>query len=289
MEFVHVDVFADAPYRGNQLAVFPEAVDLGSRQMQSIAAEMNLSECVFVTEISNDSYSVRIFTPTEELGFAGHPTLGAAWVLKERGDLKGDTVSQRSPAGETKVSFRGEVVSLLRGGTVGPDLRGTDPTIDQKISRALGLEASDIGLEPRELGRSVNRLEVAVTDVGIVHLMVPLKDADVLARSTPLSDLILGLSPESAGLYCFSAVRAGAVRARAFLPPIGIAEDPATGAAAVGLGVYLQDRVGEIDLEIEQGFEMGRPSRLHLRARKEHVEVGGRCELVLKGELVTLP
>jgi trans-2,3-dihydro-3-hydroxyanthranilate isomerase len=288
MEFVHVDVFADGPYRGNQLAVFPEAGGLDPRQMQSIAGEMNLSESIFVTEATEDSYSVRIFTPREELALAGHPTLGAAWVLKRRGTLRGDEVVQRSAAGDTVVTFGGDTVWLRRQGSASADLRATDPGIDQKIARALRLEPADVGLESRELGRSVARLQAATADIGLLHLLVPVRDPETLARCTPVSDLLVELSP-ARGAYCFTATGAGAVRTRGFFPAFGIAEDPATGSAAACLGVYLESRLGEIDLEIGQGIEMGRPSRLFVKARADHVEVGGRCELVLKGELLTLP
>src|SRR4051812_18437050 len=103
MDFVQVDVFAEGPFKGNPLAVFPDAGELSVEQMQAIAREMNLSETTFVTAIARESYDVRIFTPQEELPFAGHPTIGTTWVLKDLGFVGGENVRQRSPVGETVV------------------------------------------------------------------------------------------------------------------------------------------------------------------------------------------
>ncbi len=288
MDLVQVDVFAERPFRGNPLAVFPDASGLSVDQMQTIAAEMNLSETAFVTDVEPDSYSVRIFTPQEELAFAGHPTLGTAWALKRLGKIAADKVQQLTAAGHTEVTFRDESVWFRRSGSAGDDLRVRDEQVDQKVAKALGLAPGEIGLEPRELGRSLDRLRPAETDVGIRHLLIPLRDQAALARCRPVPHLVDDLG-DTVGTYCFTATRAGAVRARGFFPSLGIAEDPATGSAAAGLGVYLASRLGPIDLVIDQGVEMGRPSRLLLRASADHVDVGGRCELVMEGSLVTLP
>lgn len=288
MNFLQVDVFADGPFRGNPLAVFPDASDLNSQQMQTIAAEMNLSETSFVMACDADSYSVRIFTPREELPFAGHPTLGTAWALRHLGRLGGDRLVQRSPAGDTEVRFGGDVVWFRRSGSVSGDLQKTDPRIDQRIASAVGLQLGDIGLEPRELGRSVNSLHPAVADTGIKHLMVPVRDAAALARSRPVAHLLDDLS-EAHGAYCFTAIAAGAVRARGFFPSLGIEEDPATGSAAACLGVYLTSRIGPIELEVQQGVEMGRPSRMRIKTEADSVEIGGTCELIFEASMKTVP
>lgn len=287
MEFRQVDVFADAPYRGNALAVFPDAEELTGAQMQAIASEMNLSETTFVTNVDGDGYSVRIFTPRAELGFAGHPTIGTAWVLQQLGKLRGREVRQHSSAGETLVRFDGDVVWFERSGEAFEDLRRTIPKVNDALARALGLSPLDVGLEPRELGRSTDRLEAAPIDVGIRHLMVPVRDAATLARCRPVARLLEGF--DATGAYCFTAVGAGRLQARGFFPALGIEEDPATGSAAAGLGLYLAPRVGPIEAEIAQGVEMGRPSRIYLRARTDSVQIGGRCEPVAEGKLVSLP
>ena len=288
MDFIQVDVFADGPFRGNPLAVFPDASELNTEQMQTIAAEMNLSETTFVGGSDSDSYSVRIFTPREELPFAGHPTLGTAWVLRHLGRLTSERVVQHSPAGQTEVTLAPEVVWLRRTGSVGADLRANNEQIEQRIAAAVGLREADIGLEPRELGRSVNGLRAAVADAGIKHLIVPVRDASALERCRPVAHLLDGLT-EAQGAYCFTATAAGAVRARGFFPALGIEEDPATGSAGACLGVYLADRVGPIDFELQQGVEMGRPSRMQVRAGDADVHVGGRCELIVEGSLKTVP
>ena len=287
MEFWQIDVFAESAFRGNALAVFPDAAGLSNEQMQSIAAEMNLSETTFVTSISSDGYSVRIFTPRTELPFAGHPTIGTAWVLRELGKVEGNALEQTSPAGPTKVTFSEGKVWFERSGEVSEDLRVTTPQIGERLAKALGVQPGDIGLEPRELGRSVDRLEAARTDVGVEHVMVPIKDAEALSRCRPVAAALDEM--DMPGVYCFTAVGAGRLQARGFFPGFGIAEDPATGSAAAGLGVYLADRTGSLEAEIAQGVEMGRPSRIYLRADEEEVQIGGACERVAEGKLVSLP
>lgn len=288
MDFVQVDVFAEAAFTGNQLAVFPDAAELNRDQMQSIAAEMNLSETVFVSSATGDSYETRIFTPREELPFAGHPTLGTAWVLRSMGRLDADRVTQITKAGPTRVTFSDDLVWFRRSGAPEADLRTTRGDIDAVVARALGLDVKDIGLEPRELGRSVARLNPTRSEAGITHFLVPLKDKAALGRCAPVAALLTEVTG-GLGAYCFTATRAGAVQARGFFPAYGIDEDPGTGSAAACLGVYLADRLGPIDLELDQGIEMGRPCRMRLKAADGSVEVGGRCQLVFEGRLVVVP
>lgn len=288
MRFFQLDVFAEAPFRGNQLAVFPDDGDLTREQMQTIAAEMNLSETAFVTDCSRDSYSVRIFTPREELPFAGHPTLGTAWLLRKMGRLQAANVEQYSAAGTTRVTLTDEIVWFERGGTPEADLRARDAHADLKIAKALSIERDGIGLEPRELGRSVAKLNPAVVDAGIPHLVVPVRDGAALSACSAVPHLLADVA-RAHGAYCFTAIRAGAVQARGFFPALGIVEDPATGSAAASLGLYLADRLGEIELEVDQGVEMGRPSKLFVKAREGKVDVGGRCELVFEAALAAVP
>lgn len=286
VDFVQVDVFADGPYSGNPLAVFPEAGALKGAQMQAIASEMALSETAFVTAASSDRYEVRIFTPVQELSYAGHPTLGTAWVLRRAGVLTEERVEQRTAAGTAAITFAGDTVSMERSGSAEPDLGATDPGAHARLARALSLDEAAIGLEARELGRP-GRLLPAFADAGMRHLIVPLRDLDALARVSVVPQAIAALG--AIGAYCFAPVAAGRVRARAQLPGIGIAEDPATGSAAAALGLYLAARTGPIDLTVEQGAEIGRPSRLVVAARGSTVKVGGRCALVLTGRLEALP
>lgn len=286
MEFLQVDVFADKAFSGNPLAVFPEASGLSSAQMQAIASEMNLSETSFVTGVKGATYDVRIFTPAQELSFAGHPTIGTAWTISHLKLTTEERLTQRSAAGETHVFAKDGRWWFERKGAAGEDLEDKDERAVTRIADALGLEARDVGLEARELGRA-GRLRPAVSDAGIGHLMVPVADLGVLQRIGPRADLLAGVT--NSGAYCFTGAGAGRIRARGFFPGAGIAEDPATGSAAAELGIYLADRVGALEMEISQGTEIGRPSRIFLQAEPGRVEIGGRCEPVLEGRLAALP
>lgn len=284
MEFIQIDVFAERAYEGNPLAVFPDAGGLSSRQMQSIASEMNLSETTFVMDLEEDAYTVRIFTPHEELPFAGHPTIGTAWVLKHLGRVQADEIMQHSRAGATPVRERDGVLWFERPGSVSDDLDLRESDVNRRLARSLGLDENEIGLEARELGRS-GRLRPAWADCGVNQLMIPLRNLSALERSSPVGSF----GDEGIGVYCFTATGAGHVRARGFFPGVGVVEDPATGSAAAGLGLYLADRIGDISFDLLQGIEMGRPSRILVRGRKGVVEVGGRCESVLRGALDVVP
>lgn len=286
MDFLQVDVFADAGFAGNPLAVFPEAAELSASQMQVIAREMNLSETSFVISAQSNSYNARFFTPVEELPFAGHPTIGTAWVLRHLGRVAGDELVQRTSGGDTRVRAEDESLFFERSGSSGPDLERANPKAAERVGEAVRLAVTDVGLEAREFGRP-GALHVAFSDAGLEQLMVPVANIEALGRCYPRADLLGALAPQ--GAYCFTAVGAGRLRARGFFPGLGIPEDPATGSAAAALGIYLLARVGDIDLEIAQGIELGRPSRIVLRARGETVQVGGRCELVLTGRLTGLP
>lgn len=282
MNFVQVDVFSRGPYTGNPLAVFPDAAGLDTSQMQAIAGEMNLSETTFVTSVHNARYDVRIFTPGKELPFAGHPTLGTAWTLRHLGLVPDDHVVQVSPAGETQVNFDGDTVWLQREGSSGPDL---DDAAVATIASALGVGESDIGLDT-SVGGGPGVLRPAVADAGLAHLCVPIGN-DRALRDVALARPISTLNAE--GVYCFTTLGEGRLRARGLFPGAGITEDPATGSAVASLGVYLAARVGAVEAEVEQGEQVGRPSLLLMRAGGDRVRVGGRVERVLAGELTVLP
>ena len=286
MRFVQVDVFGDEPYQGNPLAVFPDAAGFTGDQMQKIAREMNLSETSFVTRVAASSYDVRIFTPAEELPFAGHPTLGTAWTLRHLGKAEGDALTQHSPAGATPVTFSDDRVSFQRTGAVEPDLDQRSVDIAEQLARALSLRPTDIGHDAGALGRA-GTLRPARADAGVAQLMVPVRDLETLGRVSVRRDLLDPLDPF--GVYCFTGVAPGLVRARGLFPGAGVPEDPATGSAAAGLGLYLAERLGEISFEIEQGGEIERPSRLYVAASLGRVDVGGRCHLVFEGEMSALP
>ncbi len=127
----------------------------------------------------------------------------------------------------------------------------------------------------------------SMTDAGVEQLMVPVRDLATLQAASPNLTHMRDLP--GVGAYCFTAVKAGVIRARGFFPELEIPEDPATGSAAAGLGLYLADRVGSIDAEIIQGVEMGRESHIHMSADGDRVRIGGSCTLVLEGDLSALP
>jgi trans-2,3-dihydro-3-hydroxyanthranilate isomerase len=285
MEFVQIDVFCDGPYTGNPLAVFPDAAELETSQMQRIALEMNLSETTFVTSSDPGGYDVRIFTPREELPFAGHPTIGTAWVLSKRGIFDGSEIVQRSPVGETHVTSEGDRWWLEREGASEPDIETSDAAAVQRIAAAFGLGESDIGHETSDLGAPAV-LRPAFSSAGFRQLMVPVTGIDALGRCRANPEL---LSEFEGGAYCFTVTGEAHIRARGIFPGVGVPEDPATGSAAAALGLYLADRVGATDAEIEQGIEMGRPSRIFLHAEDKTVRVGGRCAHVFDGQLRAFP
>jgi trans-2,3-dihydro-3-hydroxyanthranilate isomerase len=271
-----VDVFAREPLAGNALAVFPDPGSVDPQRMQRIAREMNLSETTFVTGVRPDGYDVRIFTPTDELPFAGHPTLGTAWVLRELGAVAGDRATQRSAAGDTPVSFDGDRVWLERTGSPGDDI---DDAGDDLASFGLGPAA--LGFDAAEIGGAPRRLRPAIADAGIPYLMLPLAGPELVAGLRPPPSLTF-----PGGVYCFAPIGPGRLKARFFGSGIGVVEDPATGSAAAALGVYLAERAGEMRIEIEQGAEIGRPSFMSITASPGRVRVGGEVHLTAEATLV---
>jgi trans-2,3-dihydro-3-hydroxyanthranilate isomerase len=288
MELLTLSVFVQGnPFRGgNPLAVFPDAGSLSGDEMQAIARTMNLSESTFVTLAEGDSYKVRIFTPHEELPFAGHPTLGTAWVLRELGRVSGSVVQQHSGAGVTEVSVTQGLVWFRRTGTASPDLEERNVASVAEVATMLRVDERDVGVEAREFGRP-GFLRPAFAEAGLEQLMIPLRDLAALGRCRPDPALLKALTPT--GAYCFTGTGAGKVRTRGFFAPLGIVEDPATGSAAAALGIYLGARLEAIELEVIQGVEMGSPSTIHLKASAGEVRIGGRCALLYRGTLAGLP
>jgi trans-2,3-dihydro-3-hydroxyanthranilate isomerase len=286
--FQQVDVFSDEVLGGNPVAVVLAGDGLSTAQMQQLARWTNLSETTFLLAptTADADYRVRIFTLARELPFAGHPTLGTAWLLRELGRIEGDELTQRSEAGSTRVTASGEELWFERSGSAEPDLDDTAHGGGRRLAEALGIDVAALGLEARELGRP-GRLGPAFAEAGVRYLLVPLRDIAALTSCRPRPDLLEAVAP--VGAYCFTAVGAGRVRARGFFPGVGVAEDPATGSAAAALGIYLAARTGSIRFDIQQGVEIGRPSRIYVRAEQDRVAVGGRCRLVFTGRLEVLP
>jgi trans-2,3-dihydro-3-hydroxyanthranilate isomerase len=297
LDFDVVDVFADDPFAGNQLAVVHGADALPDEALLAVAREFGYSETSFPGETAPGRYHVRIFTPGGEIPFAGHPTLGTAWVLRERGLLDGEEVVQVCGAGEIAVRFADERVEL---GAVPRDLAGPLP---DDLAHAL---LADLGLGPEDLAGDA---WLAGTGLTFVHL--PVSD-DAVARAHPS---VLPLAEYDARLpdcadpvdgVNLHHVRPGerpasgpdlplAVHARVFVPGLDVAEDPATGSAAAGLGMALAATGLLPDgghYLIRQGLEMGRPSRLVGRVeaaagRATRCYVSGQVHPVARGRIRT--
>jgi trans-2,3-dihydro-3-hydroxyanthranilate isomerase len=292
LAFDIVDVFTERPFAGNQLAVVHGADDLSTEQCQALTREFNFSESTFPTAAADGgSYSTRIFTPAQEIPFAGHPTLGTAWVLRSRGLLNGDEVTQHCGAGEVGVRFDDELVELSAAPR---DLAGpVDPGLVEEMLSVFGLSGSDVAGDAWVAGAGLSFVHVPVTEEAVVRAApssAPFAPyAERLAALDGVEDLIDAVNVH--------AVAGDAphlqVHSRVFVPGVGVPEDPATGSAAAGLGMALvaSGRLpagGRYD--VRQGIEMGRPSALRCRVeavegRATRCHVGGRVQPVASGEI----
>jgi trans-2,3-dihydro-3-hydroxyanthranilate isomerase len=283
-----VDVFTDRPYAGNPLAVVHGGEALSTAQMQAIAREFNLSETTFpLPPTTPDAdYRLRIFTPAAELPFAGHPSVGSAWLLASTGRIRTGSVVQECGAGLLPVEVDAEGARVT-GGTpwLGPDLDGA------ALAAAVGLTAAD--LDPS--------VPAGSAAAGVPYAFLPVR-ADAVARAdvnpADLRRALSGADLKGHPGVVVVAFEMAHAHMRMFAPEVGVVEDPATGSAAVALGVFLVHRGvlkdGSTDVVVEQGIEMGRPSRMELTVRAEgeatvETSVGGRVAAFARGELVALP
>ncbi len=274
LRYVVVDVFTDTPLEGNQLAVFTDARELASEQMQRLAREMNFSESVFVfpPERGGD-VRIRIFTPANELPFAGHPILGTAFVLG--GPLQRVLIRLETGAGVVPVELQREGPQIVFGRMEQPIPEWEPYEREAELLAALGVERSGL---PVEAYRN-----------GPLHVYVELESEEAVAALQP--DMAALAELAEIGANCFAG-SGGRWKTRMFAPAHGVAEDPATGSAAGPLAVHLarHARIGFGDeIEIRQGAEIGRPSTLYAKAegsaeRIERVEVGGSAVVVARGE-----
>lgn len=285
--FLTADVFTDRIFGGNPLAVLPDARGLSPEQMQRIAAEFNLSETTFVLPSENPAHTrrVRIFVPNRELPFAGHPTVGTAFVLASIGEIKAERILFEEGVGPVPVNIRYEggrpVFCQLTAAKI-PE-PGPQPPPAAELAAMLSLGPDDIAGAPRGFS------------AGIPFLCLPLRDLEALGRARIDSErwrkTVGGWWSSQVYMFCrFD----GRIRARMYAPDFGIAEDPATGSAAAAFAGYLFDEDGRPDgllrWTIEQGIEMGRPSILEVEAdarggRLTAVRVGGASVLVTEGTI----
>jgi len=272
-DYVVLDVFTNTPLQGNPLAVFPDGRGLDGGLMQRTARELNLSETVFVLDGGDGlDARLRIFTPAAELPFAGHPTLGAAFVVGARSGAS--AVRLGTGAGEVGVALRREGDTVVFG-----EMEQPLPVLE---------EVPDPAPLLRALGLSGSRLPVEGYRNGPLHIYVMLEDAEAVNALRPDLGAVAQAAP--GGVQCF-ALADGHVETRSFCPALGVPEDPATGSAAGPLAVHLA-RHGVIEwgaeIEIHQGTAMGRPSVLFASAQGSggeptEVRVGGGAVQVAEG------
>lgn len=273
--FMIADVFTDVPFAGNQLGVFTNATGMTGAEMQMLAVELGFSECTFVLPPEGDGdIRMRIFTPVRELPFAGHPTLGTAFVVA--GPLQRVVLRIETARGTVPVTLEREGARIVFGRMEQP-IPAVEPYTDpEPLFAALGVAGS--------------LLPVERYDNGTPHVYVALEtDAEVAALEPDILALEAVLGPTGACCFASDGTR---VKARMFGPGLGVAEDPATGSAAGPLAVHLT-RHGRIawgeEITIAQGAEIGRPSTLYACAEGgpdgvTRVEVGGSARVVAQGE-----
>ncbi|MFN5515180.1 MAG: PhzF family phenazine biosynthesis protein [Cyanobacteriota bacterium] len=297
--FYTVDVFTDQIFGGNPLAVFPEAEGLTDAQMQRIATEFHYSETVFVfpPKTATGHYRLRIFTPYKEVNFAGHPTIGAAYLLSAIGkhpltDPKTYIIFEEG-VGLVRVALYSQNGHPYQAALKVSQLpkQGPEPLSNHIIADILSLKSTNI----RD-----DQYFVQSFSCGIPFLIVPVTNSEVLAKVKVRYDLwdkfLSHHWASSIFLVTWDFPQTNPlgpidIHARMFAPGLGIAEDPATGSAVAALGGYLSDRLeptGTWNWKVEQGLEMGRPSLLELRVSKTRgaitaVEVAGSSIIVSQG------
>ena len=289
------DVFTDQIFGGNPLAVIPNATGLTTEQMQKIAREFNFSESTFVfpTERQGCQYQVRIFTPSREVPFAGHPNVGTAFVLDEIGKIalnQGDTAVFDEKAGIVPV-----IKTDISQGQMAYQLTAPEPlSLGEPLPVELLAEA--LTIEPDSIMVGVHQPLVA--SVGLAFIMVELSDTEVLSRCKinmqafeKLHDL--GVMPD---IHAYVVDDDGnTIHSRMFAPLDGVPEDPATGSANCALAALLhhfsEDGVDEHNYAINQGVDMGRPSKLYATVTDHPsgppvVKIAGQAVMFSSGQLI---
>jgi len=292
LTFYILDVFAEEKYAGNQLAVVRDAADISDSQMLRITREMNYSETTFILseEPRQGGYDVRIFTPAAEVPFAGHPTLGTAFVIKQE--------IMKEPAKSVILNLKvGPIPVTSSPGGKEKDIlwmKQMDPTFGRTIdpgpvSRVLGLDESEID----------DRFAIQEVSTGLPFIIVPLKGLDAVKRAKVNRDECFKLIEDTQAkmilIFCPETYnRENDLNVRVFCDYYGIPEDPATGSGNGCLAGYLAKHRyfgnDKIDIRVEQGYEISRPSLLYLRAENKQgkidVSVGGKVVMVAKGQLL---
>ncbi len=286
--FYITDVFAEEKYSGNQLAVVTESEGLSTDQMLQITREMHFSETTFVCseQQENGGFDVRIFTPGEEVPFAGHPTLGTAHVLSDvLNKVTPDNVLLNLGVGQIPVTRQGDLLWMT---TKPPSFGKTYATED--FASVLNLDINDF--DPR--------FPIQVVSTGLPFVIVPLKNLEAVRKARVNADALVELisdPKESREILVFGPETYSPdcqLNVRVYVPLFDITEDPATGSGNSCLAGYLSEHqyLGKhsVDIQVEQGMEIHRPSRLSLKARKTEtghlIQIGGKVQLVAKGTLL---
>jgi trans-2,3-dihydro-3-hydroxyanthranilate isomerase len=286
--FYILDVFAEKKYAGNQLAVFRNAAGISGEEMQRLAREINFSETTFILsdEQAGDGFDVRIFTPREEVPFAGHPTLGTAHIIRnEILGGKAESVTLNLKVGKISVTFSADGYSWMRQ---------VEPTFGQQhqpevLAEVLGLDVAEID----------QRFPIEEVSTGLPFFIVPLKDLSTLKKAKvnqeKLFDLIQNTVAKGILIFCPEPHEPqNDISVRVFVDYYGVPEDPATGSGNGCLVGYLAKHHyfgrENVDVRSEQGYEIGRPSLLLLKAeqrgKKINIFVGGKSMIVAQGEFI---
>jgi trans-2,3-dihydro-3-hydroxyanthranilate isomerase len=277
--YARVDVFTETPLTGNPLIVFTNGSGLDTKTMQAIAREMNLSEAVFVLPAeSGGTAKIRIFTPKLELPFAGHPVLGAAFVLAA--PLQSDQITLETGQGNVPVTLEREGPRPVMGWMQAPLPTWQDYSESETLLLGLGVAQS--------------RLPISIYDIGVRHAFVALDTPEQVHALKPDFTRLAPLGHVGVGAFAWDADK---VTLRVFFPGVGVNEDPATGSAAACLAVHLVRNgcyASDTLVTIHQGERMGRPSILYARAvmngkKLASVTVGGCAVTVGRGELQVTP
>lgn len=276
--YVVYDVFTDTRFGGNQLAVFPDATDLPEAELQAIAAEFNFSEVTFVYPAEQTAHTarVRIFTPTMEIPFAGHPVIGTAIALADAGhgpdmvlELGVGPLPCRVDTGTAAFTTAAPLETLAT----------PEPAL---VARALGVQPSDIATETHPPTMASLGLPFTISELT--------SRAALSACQTDIAAFREGAKAHPGGLDFaqFAYVRDGeTIHARMFAPLDNIPEDPATGSACATLAALLAETLGkDLSLTVHQGEDMGRPSRIGLQTQQGRVTVSGQAVQVMEGRLV---
>ena len=275
LRYVVADVFTDTALAGNPVAVFTDGREVAAEEMQRLARELNLSETVFVLPAESGGHArIRIFTPGVELPFAGHPTLGTAFVLAQ--PLQLVEIRLETQMGIVPVALEREGARIVFGRMEQPIPTWEAFAEPEALLAAVGVERSELPVE--------------LYDNGARHVYVALGSEEEVAALRPDLGALADL-PAVLGTSCFAG-SGERWKTRMFAPGGGVSEDPATGSAAGPQAVHLarHGRIGFGDeIEISQGAEIGRPSTLYARAdgtgeQIERVEVGGSAVVVARGE-----